>query len=43
MMSSNKVDVIDSEWKELQKEERLAKKLKKGKIKREEFEKEIMN
>jgi ATP-dependent RNA helicase DDX55/SPB4 len=44
MMSSNIINVIDDEWKELQKEERLAKKLKKGKIKKEkfeEFEKEI--
>ncbi len=49
MMSLNKVDDveeinnndIDHEWKELQKEERLVKKLKKGKIKKEEFEKEI--
>jgi len=40
MMSSNRIDIIDNEWKELQKEERLAKKLKKGKIKKEEFEEE---
>ncbi|GBC07582.1 hypothetical protein RclHR1_07550002 [Rhizophagus clarus] len=41
MMSSNVIDVVGDEWEELQKEERLAKKLKKGKIKKEEYEKEI--
>src|SRR3954451_7321002 len=41
---SNRIDKnndIDNEWKELQKEERLAKKLKKRKIEKREFEKEI--
>ena len=36
----NKNNDIDNEWQELQKEERLAKKLKKRKIEKEEFEKE---
>src|SRR5581483_11417919 len=44
MKSSNSIDNnndTDIEWEELQKEERLAKKLKKRKIEGEEFEKEI--